>query len=102
MNAITATREIEFYAGDLPPVKLEITAIYIPEDEEWLLKPPSDYIEIIKAQSNLEMQERFRYIDNKLLDMGMDGDPAKWAREDEKAAIEQQGEAAMEEERLPR
>lgn len=97
MNAITATREIEFVSAEFPAITLEVTAIYIPQDDEWLLTPQADYLQVIEAQCNIYRQQLIRYVDNKLLDMGMDCEPQKWAAEDEKLHEAAEAEATMQE-----
>lgn len=97
MNRIHIEKEIEFPAPEFDDISLDITADYIPEDEEWLLKAPN-YLEIIEVHFNLAKQRYIRYIDNKLLDMTMDGEPQKWAAEEERQAAEKSAEDQMQEE----
>jgi hypothetical protein len=99
MNRIHIEREVEFPAPEFADLTIEITADYIPEDEEWLLKPPHNYLDIIRMMFHIKEQEYIRYIDNKLLDMAMDCEPQKWDLEEKAAHMEAEGEAAFQNER---
>jgi len=101
MNAITnrihIVREFEFPAPEMSDLPLEITAIYVPEDEEWLVSPSENYLETIEAYFNLAKQNYIRYIDNVIKYNGHEL-AERWAREERKQTEESAGEDVMQDE----
>lgn len=80
MSSILITKEFEFPAPVLPDLALELTATYHPEDEEWLVSIPGNYLNIIDSYFAEARRKYIRYIDNKLRYEGHDL-AESWAKE---------------------